>query len=138
MLKSLIGFLLVLALLAGGIYWMIASAPDPDESGLAARQAIHEGMTWRQVVEAVKSPRKIRTMTLERSPDGTEEIVESGLTKYPGDEHFARWVDERLDHGFVFQYFFSAKTAFDVYFDAEGKVEMVTDAPTMADLLQTR
>lgn len=138
MLRTLISFLIVIALIGGGIYWMVASTPDPDESGLAARQAIHEGMTWKQVVEAIKSPRKMRTVDVVRNADGTEDVTESGLIKYPGDKQFARWIDERLDHGFVFQYFFSAKTAFDVYFDAEGKVEMITDAPTMADLLQTR
>lgn len=138
MLQSLITFLVLIALFAGGIYWMVSTAPDPDESGIAAREAIEPGMTWQQVVEAVKPPRKIRTMSMQPHADGTQEIVESGLQKYPGNDQFARWADDGLEQGFVFQYFFSAKTAFDVYFDGEGKVELITDAPTAADLLHTR
>lgn len=132
-------FILIAIVLAIGaaIYYFGVSDFDPDAQGAAARAAITPGMTWQQVIDTTTAPKKYRKYA-KKTEDGIE------YTELGPENRFAHaWFTKNaaegyFSDGFVFDYFYSAKTAFRVEFDDTGKVIGTNDIATMADLLQTR
>jgi hypothetical protein len=140
--KAIVILLAVVGLVIGGIYLFGGYRSfDPNQQGEQARAAIKPGMNLTQVVKAAgKNPRYQPINRFERKIGGETVIEEQPGTpvdfNYDRVQQYIR--DKQLPAGFILVYRFSERTAFAVHFDEAGKVTDVTDAPTMADLLQTR
>ncbi|GMU22499.1 MAG: hypothetical protein AMXMBFR13_25850 [Phycisphaerae bacterium] len=127
------------AALAGLYYFGGFSSFDPNQQGREAKAAITPGMTYQQVLSAAGDHPKYRSITLKTEKRGGQTLSE--LQEGPPVDFDRKRVDGRVaknevPHGFIFHYVFSDSLAFDVVFDATGKVAEVRDAPTMATLLK--
>lgn len=113
---------------------------DPKEQYDQARKAIQPGMSWKQVVSAVRAPKKFRPMirSTETNPfDGQPiEVVKPGLLiKFDEKAMSGKMQSGELADGFIFQYQFSPADAISVHFDGGGNVVGMADMFTVADLL---
>jgi hypothetical protein len=114
---------------------------DATQQGKDARAAIEIGMSWREVFDITREPRKYQVIQAKKSKvAGSEvEFLEPGpRNPFVLDTFKNRLANDELPHGFMVTYEYSNREAFTVTFDGVGKVVSVVDAPTMADLLQTR
>lgn len=114
---------------------------DPNQQGEDARKAITPGMTLAQMVAAAGEPREYRQILMTKKKiEGEEvEIFKPGaLVKFDRARVQDRILRNELEHGFVTPYVFSRSVAFNVEYDGSGAVVFVTDAPTEADLFQTK
>ena len=138
-------FLCFIVLIAAGLTAMYYTGGfkgfDATQQGKDARAAITPGMPFTKVFSIAREPRKYRDIIRQVSSFGG---VESAFFK-PGPQNpfkldvlTARIRDNNLPWGFVVTYHYSNMEAFTVEFDGTGRVVSVTDAVTMADLLQTR
>ncbi|MGD2109648.1 MAG: hypothetical protein PVI86_09680 [Phycisphaerae bacterium] len=138
--KVILVILVLLGLAYGGLVFFGGYATfDPNEQGRQAREAVKEGMTWVEVVDAVKEPKKYSYFIRTTENLGGEEIelFKPSIPIRFNRESFTRRFDEGgFPHGFQFRYVFSQSVAFAVNMDKDGVVEYVEDLRTMADLLQ--
>ena len=114
---------------------------DPTEQGRTAKAAIKPGMSWTQVFDIAREPRKYRIMNMKKRRVGGQDIEylePSPLVKFSKDRLLQRLAENSLPHGFVITYNYSNREAFTVTFDGTGNVKSIADASTMADLLQTK
>lgn len=126
---------LAFAFFRGGV-----ASYDPDARGAEVKAAIKPGMTWSQVLD-VEEPGKYQTVikTKKRVGGETIEMEELGAVLEFNRDLFEKDIAARqMPDGFAFNYFFTQQIAFKVVFDASGKVALVENNKTMADLLQTR
>ncbi len=114
---------------------------DPTEQGRKVKAAINPGMPYEQVFDLAGDPKKFRIINRKVEKIAGEEVevfVPSAEVSTDRARIKARVNDKSLPHGFVVTYNYSAQAAFNVFFDGVGGVAEVTDAVTMADLLDTR
>ncbi len=114
---------------------------DADEQARTAKAAITSGMSWTQVFDIAREPRKYRIMVKKKRRVGGQDIeylVPSPLVKFSKDRLVQRLAENSLPDGFVITYNYSNREAFTVTFDGAGNVSSIEDATTMADLLQTK
>lgn len=135
--------LVLLLLLAGGGLLMYYGGGyedlDPSQQGRDARERIQRGMSWEEVIDVTKAPRKYTKMIVTGVVGAGEEmeLVKRGpKLKFDPARVTARLEKGELPHGFVFDYRYSESVAFSVSFDAEGNVVAVDKMTTMHDLLQ--
>jgi hypothetical protein len=114
---------------------------DPTEQGRKVKAGITPGMAYGAVFDLAGDPTRFRIINRKVETVRGEEVV----TFVPGPEVKtdrgrikARVEENSLEHGFVCTYIFSHQAAFHIVFDGAGDVKDVTDAMTMADLLDTR
>lgn len=121
---------------AGGL-----SGFDAAKQGLDAKARIGPGMKWTAVLDITGDPSKFQPLIGKIKRIGGEEVevIEVGpRNKFSRENIERRLADKNLPHGFLCTFLYSDSVAFTVKFDADGLVETIQDAPTMADLLQTR
>jgi len=112
-----------------------ASGFDPVKQGEAARQTVKVGMTHDEVEAEIGPPRKFHKIIERTDEDGGTFLAPSSVDVEWAS--FDSMLDAgKLEHGFVWPYRHSEKTAFNVYFDGQGKVETIEDAASFDDLLQ--
>lgn len=114
---------------------------DPSRQGLDAKAKIGPGMKWTAVLDITGAPSKFQPLIAKQQRIGGQdmEFIEVGPgNKFSRENIERRLADKSLPHGFLCTFLFSDTVAFTVKFDGDGLVENVNDAPTMADLLQTR
>lgn len=138
--KVLLGLIIGIAVVTFLMYQMGGvESFDPHQQYLDAQKALKPGMTWQQVLSTVKAPKKYRRILKEsRTVDGeTYDTFEpSPLIKFDEQQFAARFPDGALDHGFIFEYCFSASDGLIVEFDGSTRqVIMVRDMITINDLL---
>jgi hypothetical protein len=142
MFKVIVGVLVAAGIALGAIYLFGGYGSfDPTKQGRKAKAAIHEGMTWEQVLAAAGTPGSYRIMIKTTKKSGADKIetIEPGPPmKFDKALVSNTIASESAAHGFMFVYQFSHQAAFSVTFDSKGVVESVQDVKTMADLLDTR
>lgn len=114
---------------------------DPTEQGREALAKLSPGMTFAQVCDAAGEPKKFQVMVLESERIGGEvyeHIVPGPESRTTRENIGARILAGNMPHGFQTTYFFSHQVAFTVVYDLQGTVIDIFDAPTAADLFQTR
>lgn len=114
---------------------------DATQQGKDARKAIGPGMSWKQVFDVAREPRKYQVINRKVTRvNGAEiEFLEPGpANRFVLDTFKKRLADNGYPHGFIVTYSYSNQEAFTVQFDGTGTVKFVENAMTMADLLQTR
>ena len=138
MMKLLIGLIVLGGIGIGAVYLVGGYASfDPTEQGTQAKAAITPGMTWNQVITAAGKPQRYRVFRLEKRRN-FEELVQSGQLRFDMDLFTNDMTNKSFVHGFIFEYVFSPQAAFTVRFDAAGRVDVIEDLKTMADLLDQR
>lgn len=140
--KVVIVLLILLGAAIFGVYqWGGYKTLDPDQQAADAKAAITPGTNWQKVVQIAGDPKQYQVIIVEKEDEETGEPL---LTKPgPRNKYSHRGLSERiadggLPNGFIFAYQFSARSAFEVYFDGMGNVIYVQDMATMTDLLQMR
>ena len=140
--KALFFLVVVIALGLAAMYYAGGfSGFDATEQGKDARAAIGPGMSWNQVFDVARQPRKYQTIQRKVTRVGGEdmEFFEPGPpNKFVLDTFQRRLADNEYPYGFLVTYHYSNQEAFTVHFDGTGTVKLVENATTMADLLQTR
>jgi len=140
--KVIIGLLVVLGLVIAGVYYLGGySSFDPNQQGEQAKAAIKPGMTWTQVIAVAGENPKLQTISVSKrkiSGQVREERMLGAKVNFSKSQLADRLKYNEYPNGFILSYVFSERVAFDVLFDGTGKVVSVSDAMTMADLLQTR
>ncbi|MBI1373508.1 MAG: hypothetical protein GC159_12335 [Phycisphaera sp.] len=132
--KAMFFLIVILALGLGAVYMFGMSDFDPEQQGQEALKSIHEGQTWLEVCNNTQPPKKFRTYV-----QSGDELKPTGDQRFPGVDQFGNMMSKgQIKNGFIFQYYYTDKVAFYVHFNAEGKVEMVSNMTTQADLLHTR
>jgi len=134
--KAAFGTLLVIVLGIWAIWNFGIAGYDPDADGQKHKAALERGMTWQQVIEAGKAPRKYQSIIETTGPQGETEIKVMGENRFRRELFEEKAKSNDYGAGFVFLYRYTEKTAFGVNFDGEGKVESVNDLMTLSDLLQ--
>ena len=127
--------------LAAMFYGGGSSGFDATQQGKDARAAIGPGMSWKQVFDVAREPRKYQTIHRKVIKVGGEELetFEPGPpNRFVLDTFKKRIANNEYLYGFLVTYEYSNQEAFIVHFDGTGTVKFVEDATTMADLLQTR
>ncbi|MCK4342613.1 MAG: hypothetical protein KAY37_12925 [Phycisphaerae bacterium] len=131
----LAGLVVFLAYQFGGV-----ATFDPTVEGEALKAKIQPGMTWQQVAD-LKQPRKYQIIHERKKKVGPDEIlmlIPGTKIDYDAAYITAGFQNNTMPNGFIFPYHFSAQSAFQVVFNANGVVQEVGDLGTMADLLDTR
>jgi len=140
--KALLATIVLVAMALAAVFYLGGfSGFDATEQGKKARAAIGPGMSYTQVFDIAKEPRKYQMIQRKtRRVAGQEiEYFEPGPpNRFKRDSFERRLRDNEMPHGFIISYNYSNKEAFFVTFDGTGTVVGIDDAPTMADLLQTR
>ena len=137
MLKLMIGVVIVIGVVLVVVYQIGISDFDPTAQGEAAMKTIKPGMTWEQVIDATKAPRKFTFINV--IEDGGFTSMAPGMPRQFNQSEFEKMLDGgSFKNGFVFIYNYSPKAAFDVIFSPEGKVESLNLKATIVDLLHTR
>ena len=133
-------FVLVLVVIVGiaAVYFFGVAGYDPEQEGIDNRAKIQAGMSWEEVVAATKPPRKFQSIATRPGEGGIDEEYVTGENEFHLETFRAKRGSGRYDKGFYFLYRYTNKVAYSVNFNGEGKVEGVSDLPTMADLLQQR
>ncbi len=135
--KLMLGLLALLVVGGAATYYLGGYASyDPTQQGRDARKAITPGMTWQQVIDVSKEPRKYRLMMKKAERFGGEEVAR--LEPGPLSGFNASRFTGKTPNGFIFEYRYSQREAFAVHFNADGIAESVSDLITKADLLKTR
>jgi len=114
---------------------------DATKQGRDARAAIGPGMSWKQAFDITGDPREYRPIikTTRRIGPETFDTYEPGpRNKFRRATVETRLAENTLPHGFICTFTYSGAVAFTVKFDNSGTVIGVTDAITMADLLQLK
>lgn len=114
---------------------------DPTEQGRKVKAGITPGMAYGAVFDLAGDPKKFQIINrkVERIDGKDVELFVPGPpVKIDRARIKARVDEDSLEHGFVCTYIFSHQAAFHIVFDGAGDVKEVTDAATMADLLDTR
>lgn len=135
--------ILVLAGLAlfAAYQWGGFSSFDPTEQGREAKAAIAPGMQWTKVVDLAGEPGHYRIIreVVKRTSGEEVKTYDPGIKrKFRYDEIKQEIAAGTAQHGFIFEYYFSAQAAFQVAFDGSGVAEWIGDIATVADLLDTR
>ena len=135
--KVLLGVMVVIGVAFLAVYQSNKSF-DPEQQHRDAVAAISPGMTWDQVIDVVKPPKKFRRFE-KRSVTGlggSIQTLEPGAEMKFDAEKFPGYLDDgRLADGFVFEYLFTADKWLSVHFDNTGTVTEVYEAPTVGSLL---
>ena len=114
---------------------------DATQQGKDARKAIGPGMSWKQVFDVAREPRKYQIVNRKVVRVGGNELESfkpGPSNKFVLETFKRRLSNNEYPHGFIVTYNYSSQEAFTVHFDGTGTVKYVEDAMTMADLLQTR
>ncbi len=130
----------IAAVLALGVAYYLGGAKDwdPSQQGLDHRAAIKPGMLWNKVFDITGDP-KHYTPVKKRGRGGFTGVgllAPGAQNKFSRERVAKRLKENSLPRGFKATFRYSDKVAFTVKFDGTGSVEYVTDAITMADLLQ--
>jgi hypothetical protein len=107
---------------------------DPSAEGRRVRAALTPGMTWQQVIGVAGEPKKYQTFV----PRSKGAPMPGALVKSDRASLEAELKAGAHANGFQCPLAYSAQVAFNVIFDSAGTVVAVDDAPTMANLLDTR
>jgi hypothetical protein len=137
--KLLIKAVVAIALVLGVVYYLGGlEGFDPSKQGMDHRAAITPGMSWTQVFDITGDPDEYRPLKKdEEDSSGLIEMVIPGArNKFSRDRVAQRISENSLPLGFETTHRYSNKVAFTIRFDNLGNVVHVTDAVTMADLLQ--
>jgi hypothetical protein len=140
--KVAFGLMAFLALICVGVYYFGGFGKfDPTAQGRQVKASLKPGMTHKQVFDIAGDPRKYRVINrkVKRVHGQDIETLEAG-PEVEGDRSRieARIAEGSLPNGFVCLYYFSHQIAINVRFDGKGTLVDVSDAPTLADLLQTK
>ncbi|MDH3582721.1 MAG: hypothetical protein OER86_00735 [Phycisphaerae bacterium] len=133
--RVLIGIVLFVA-----ISWIVVlksgvASYDPTGDGLKAKEVIKAGMSWQDVAEKTRPPKKFRWITRVPSEDGDE--IKPGFPLKFNQEDFTKQLGAGSHTlGFIFEYNYSAQVGFSVYFTPEGKVEYVQDKMKVEDMFR--
>ncbi len=142
MIKGAITILLLGFALVFGTYYLGGYADhDPTATGLEAKAALQEGMTWEEVIAAAGNPMRFQPVNLVKQKiDGEFVEVEQLGAKIPFQEDLIPGdiANGAFGYGFIFEYTFSHQAAFQVSFDGDGRATDISDIATMADLLDMR
>lgn len=140
--RALVGFVLVAGVALVLVYRLGGfEGFDANQQGRDARAKIKPGMSWKKVFDITGEPRKYQVIYLKTRTEGAREYqyYEPGPpNKFNPDTVAARVADGSMPHGFLASLVYSSSEAFTIKFDGTGNVVSVTDAPTMADLLQMK
>lgn len=140
--KGAVGILLLAAIgLALAYYGGGVSSFDPTAAGKEAMESIQAGMPFEEVLEVAGTPPRYRViMETKKKVDGEMvTFLEPGPSiRFQRDLAINDFRNNQMPHGFILNYKFSERLAFDVELSGEGKVQGVTEAKTMADMLEAR
>ena len=98
---------------------------DPEKQYQDALAAVKPGMTWRQVITAVKAPKKYRPLEKQVKTVGGvsfESIVPIAQNGFVEESFADKLADGDLEYGFWFEYMFTPKHGLVVEFDGTGTV----------------
>lgn len=128
--KALVILIVVGGLALVALYYFGGFADlDPATQGEQFRNAIHEGMTWEEVVD-LKEPKKFYAFSSDPS----------SMTGRGPEQDFSRaYVSDILSKGgvpagFGFDYVFTGDHAYTLTFDGEGKLTYIEKMRTTKDL----
>ena len=110
------------------------SSFDPEQQYQDALAAVKPGMTWQQVIKAVKPPKKYRPLEMRvKTVAGTsfESIVPMAQNGFVEESFADKVAGGYLEYGFWFEYMFTAKRGLIVHFDDTGTVTMVQPVESM-------
>ena len=137
--KAILTLLILGGLVLGGVYYFGGyKSFDPTKQGRDAKAAIQPGMTLKQVVDIAGGNPKYQPINTFTRKVGNQTIEEKrpGLSVDFKQDRVTQQVNQNaLPKGFILNYMYSEQIAFDVHFDASGRVTHVTDAMTMGTLL---
>lgn len=140
--KVIFGMLVLVAVGWVGVYTFGGYGSfDATEQGKANKAKLGPGMSHTQVFAITDNPRKYRIINRHVKRVGGEEIETfdpSAEVDFDRARVDQRILDGALPHGFCCTFRYSESMAFTVHFDGTGTVTQVTDAMTMADLLDLR
>ncbi len=125
--------ILGLTLCFGGIAFLMytfggVNSFDPEKQYQDALAAAKPGMTWRQVIKAVKPPKKYRPLERRVTTVGEmsfEMFVPTARNGFVEESFADKLADGHLEYGFWFEYSFTAKHGLVIEFDGTGTVSMV-------------
>jgi hypothetical protein len=112
---------------------------DPVQQARDAKAALKPGMPWQQAFDITGDPPKYRPIFKKEKKIGGETIVSyvpGAPNKFSRSTVGDRLANNSLPHGFICTLVYSTSIAFTLEFDGAGALVNVSDAPTMADLLQ--
>lgn len=143
MLRGAIGVFVLMAAVGGAIWHFCGpGAYNPTETGRKAKDAISEGMSWRDVCDVTDGGPThyyaLRTEMVKFAGEEIEQIVKGAELEFDYDLFEQAFEGGRMPVGFIFPYFYSHQVAFEVSFDTDGKVSSIDDMRTAADLLDMR
>lgn len=101
---------------------------DPEQQYKDALAAAKPGMTWRQIITAVKPPKKYRPLEKQVKNIGGESFetfVPMARNGFVEESFAGKLADGHLEYGFWFEYMFTPKHGLIVQFDGTGTVIMV-------------
>jgi|CXWL01.1.fsa_nt_gi hypothetical protein len=140
--KVVLGLLVLVAVGWAGMYFFGGYGSfDATAQGKDNKTKIGPGMSHTQVFAITDNPRKYRIINRHVKRIGGEEVESfdpSNEVDFDRARIDQRILDGSLPHGFCCTFRYSDSMAFTVYFDGTGTVKGVTDAMTMADLLDQR
>ncbi len=134
--KFILGLFALFVIAGAVIYYTSIAGFDPNEQGKKARETIKPGMTWEEVIKLTTTPNQFQVVTPD--PAHPDRYAHGFDQKFKMDTFKALVGSGSTSHGFSFEYLYSSREHFNVYFDENGKVESVGIIPGMADLLQQR
>ena len=112
---------------------------DPEQQAGDAKAALKPGMPWQQAFDITGDPPKYRPIFKKEKKSGGETYVTyqpGAPNKFDRSSVADRLANNSLPHGFICTFVYSTSIAFTLTFDGAGALVNVSDAPTMADLLQ--
>ncbi|HON67482.1 MAG TPA: hypothetical protein PLS23_13380 [Phycisphaerae bacterium] len=140
--KAIIVLLGAIGLGMAGLYFFGGyNSFDPDKQGRDAKATITPGMTWTQVVAVAGENPKLHTISIYKSKIAGRTVQQERIgpaVAFSTAKVASNLAANQYPNGFILSYMFSEQVAFNVRFDSKGVATAIEDAPTIADLLQTR
>jgi hypothetical protein len=137
--KVVIGIVVLIAIGAAVVYFGGELFRfDPNKQAQDAMASITPGMTWQQVIDTVGDPQKVQVFIEREEMIGGEKttVIKPGQPfDYNKSRHVNRIDNGEMPHGYIFVYWYSNASAFDVTFDPDGTVTYVSEKMTPNSLL---